>query len=219
MSLVIETKPKKIHANEIGDGKPHPGRRMTEAEFVEWCDDVTRAEWVDGEVIIMDSANEEHDQVHGSVRSGMGALAQDHDLGRVLGDNFQIRLPTQKSRRVPDVLFVTKNRLHIVKHTVCDGAPDLVLEIVSPDSTDRDLRDKFREYEKAGVREYWIINPLAKTIRAYELGGGKTYKEIAESDGKLASKVMKGFFLRRAWILRETFPGITELLKEMKLVK
>ncbi|HEV2292563.1 MAG TPA: hypothetical protein VGR35_01830 [Tepidisphaeraceae bacterium] len=38
---------------EVSDGKPHPGRRMTEEEFVEWCDDKTHAEWVDGEVIVM----------------------------------------------------------------------------------------------------------------------------------------------------------------------
>ena len=73
-------------------------------------------------------------------------------------------------------------------------------------------------YEKAGVREYWLVNPVAKTIKAYELVG-KKHAEIAELDGKLSSKVMKGFFLRRAWILRDKFPSIITLLKEMKLVK
>ena len=217
MPLAIEKKRKRRAEEWLGDGKPHPGRRMTESEFVEWCDDVTRAEWVDGEVIVMDSSNEDHDEIHGSVESGMRCLAQDRGLGIVRGDNFQVRLNSRK-RRMPDILFVAKNRVHILKRTVCDGVPDLILEIVSPDSIDRDVREKYMEYEKAGVREYWIVNPIEKSIKAFELIG-KKFHQIAEADGKISSKVLKGFFLRQAWILRDKFPTVLALLKEMKLVK
>lgn len=218
MATLVAKKPRKaIEDEQLGDGKPHPGRRMTEAEFVEWCDEWTRAEWVDGEVVMMAPGNTEHEEIQLSVGAGMNGLAEQGDLGKVTGNAIQIRLPGQKRRRLPDLLFVSKDRLHIVKKTYCDGAPDLILEIVSPESLGRDLRDKFLEYEKAGVREYWIVDPQNKRIDAYELGGGKKYREITEVDGKLCSKVIKGFFLRRAWILREKFPSMLTLLKELKI--
>ncbi len=217
MSVLIEKK-KRVRKEFPGDGKSHPGRRMTEAEFAAWCDEWTRAEWVDGEVIMMDDVTGEHDEIHHSVKSGMDGVADAFDLGVIRGDNFPIRLASQRRRRYPDLLFVAKHRLHILQGTSCEGAPDMVVEIVSQDSTERDWREKFLEYEKAGVREYWIIDPLSKCLEAYELVGRK-YKKIAEVDGKLCSKVLKGFHLRRAWLLRARFPSMMTLLKELKLVK
>jgi hypothetical protein len=97
----------------LGDGKLYPGCRMTEAEFVEWCDDVTRAEWVDGEVIMI-LQQFEHDEVHFGLKSGMG-LCRSNRSGIVKGDNFQVRLPGQRRRRTPDLIFISKERLGIVK--------------------------------------------------------------------------------------------------------
>ena len=219
MATLVAKKPRKAMEEINGDRKPHPGRRVTEAEFVEWSDDKTFAEWVDGEVIMMDLGNTEHEELQLRIGAGMSGLAEEGDLGVVTGNAIQIRLPGQKRRRLPDLLFVAKDRMHIVKSTLIDGAPDLIVEIISPESMGRDLREKFLEYEKAGVREYWLVNPLAKTIDAYEIGSGKKYKQIKEVDGKLCSKVFKGFFLRRAWLLRDKFPSLMELLRELKLIK
>ncbi len=219
MATLVVKKPRKASEEIIGDRKPHPGRRMTEAEFVEWSDEKTHAEWVDGEVIMMAPGNTEHEEIQLRIGAGMSGLAEEGDLGMVTGNAIQIRLPGQKRRRLPDLLFVAKDRMHIVSSTLIDGAPDLIVEIISPESMGRDLREKFLEYEKAGVREFWLVNPLAKAIDAYEIGSGKKYKQIKEVDGKLCSKVFKGFFLRRAWLLRDKFPSLMELLRELKLIK
>lgn len=202
-----------------GDVKPHPGRRMTEEEFVEWCDGKTRAEWVDGEVIIIEPDNIDHDWIQGGVKSAMLGVSEAQDAGAVCGGSFFVRLPGQRRRRLPDILFVSKARLHLLKQTVCDGAPDLVVEIVWPESTARDVREKYFEYQKAGVKEYWILNPNAKTIEVHGLGSDGKYAPVADVKGKLSSKVLKGFFLRREWMQQPKFPSMLTLLKEMKLVK
>ena len=76
------------------------------------------------------------------------------------GDNFQLRLDTIPSRREPDLSFVAEERMKIETNTFVDGAPDLALEIVSPESTHMSLVEKFRERtQAAGVSEYWMIDP------------------------------------------------------------
>ena len=99
------------HTSElVSDGKPHPGRRMTEREFVEWVDDKTRAEWVDGEVIVMSPMSDDHDEFAFWLRTVVQSFVRYHDLGRVKGPDFMVRLPRRRRRRIPDLLFVAKAR-------------------------------------------------------------------------------------------------------------
>jgi Uma2 family endonuclease len=185
-----------------GDGpKAHPGRRMTEAEFSEWIDDKTRAEWVDGEVIVMAAVSLDH----GKTVSWMNHLTEDfvefHNLGTVHGPEILVRLPKVNRRRLPDVVVVLKARSSILRPNVIDGPPDLIVEVVSPDSVSRDWQQKYLDYAAAGVKEYWVIDRLAGQMEAYTLRPGGRYRQIEEADGKLASVVLKGFYLRPDWVL------------------
>src|SRR6266436_7090033 len=107
----------------------HPGRRMTEEEFDRWVGEKTRAEWVDGEVIMMAPANIEHDDVVGWLKSVVREFCTFHELGSVHGPEVMIRVPQLTQRRLPDVMFVAKKRSHIVKKTIVDGPPDLIMEV------------------------------------------------------------------------------------------
>jgi hypothetical protein len=94
---------------------------------------------------------------------------------------------------VPDILVVLKARLLLLRPTFLDGAPDVAFEIVSPDSVVRDWREKYEEYQAAGVREYWVIDPTTRRIEAYALRG-KKYHRIEEDDGgRIASAVLGDF--------------------------
>lgn len=188
-------------ADEPGEGKPHPGRRMTEAEFADWIDDKTRAEWVDGEVIVMAAVSLDHDKGVSWARSLFEDFVEHNDLGTVHGPEVLIRLPRLRRRRLPDVAVVLKPRAAILRPTFIDGPPDLIVEVVSPDSVARDWQKKYLEYAKAGVREYWVIDRLAGQMEAYTLKPGGRYEQIPEAGGKLASVVLKEFYLRPAWVL------------------
>lgn len=171
-------------------GRPVPGVRMTEKEFEHWCDEDVKAEWVGGEVILM--SPEAFDQVTlaGWLYRLLSEFVEYHDLGEVIGRDFIVRLPRQRRRRAPDLLFIARARLQLLRPTYFEGAPDLIVEIVSPDSQSRDWRVKFREYERAGVQEYWLFDPRSKAAEAYALGKDKRYQPIAETDGRLASDVI-----------------------------
>jgi Uma2 family endonuclease len=201
----------------LGDGKQHPGRRMTEAEFVEWIDDKTRAEWVDGEVVMMAPANLDHADFSGWLYSLVREFVNRRQLGRVYGTEVIVRLPRQRRRRLPDVLFVSAERKAILKPTFVDGAPDLIMEVVSPDSVSRDWREKYFEYERAGVREYWIVHRQSDRVEAYALNKAGKYQLIPVQDGKIHSVVLKGFFLRIDWLLSESQPLVLEAIRELGL--
>jgi Uma2 family endonuclease len=205
-----------VHAADwISDGKPHPGRRMTEREFVEWVDDETRAEWVDGEVIVMPPVSIDHDNVAFWARSILQDFVEHFELGQILGPEVMVRLPRQRRRRTPDVLFVSKAREAILRPNHVEGAPDLIVEVVSPESVVRDWREKYTEYARAGVREYWVIDRCHNRVECYALVRGGKYEAIAEVDGKLASKVLPGFYLRTRWLLRRVLPSRRSVLREL----
>lgn len=195
------------------DGLPVPGVRMSEAEFVAWCDEDLRAEWVDGEVILMPPVSDAHDDANTWLITLLRMLVEEQELGVIRQDIF-VRLANQRRRRVPDLLFVAKNHLDLLKPTYLDGAPDLVMEIVSPDSQSRDRREKYQEYEKAGVREYWIIDPLSQMVEVYRIRG-KRFQLIEEHDGIVASTVIPKLRLKTALLWRKPLPKIAGLLRQL----
>jgi Uma2 family endonuclease len=194
-------------------GRPVPGVRMTEAQFEEWCDEDLRAEWVDGEIIIMAPANFEHDDLNTWLTTLLRMFIEEHDLG-IICANVSVRFGALRRRRDPDLFFISKDRQHLMRPTYFDAAPDLAIEIVSPDSQSRDRREKFTEYEKAGVREYWIIDPLSKTAELYRLER-KRFLAVEATDGVLPSSVLRGFRLKPGLLWRKPLPKVSTVLRQL----
>src|SRR3954447_20752565 len=107
------------------DEPPHPGRKLTEQEFIDWCTDNTFAEWVDGEVILMTPISDEHDSLFGFVGRLLAMFVEERDLGRVLTEPFQIRFGRLRRRRSPDIMFVATEHLERVKRINLEGPPDM----------------------------------------------------------------------------------------------
>jgi Uma2 family endonuclease len=200
---------------DLVSGKPLPSLRMTEAQFVAWSDEDTRAEWVDGEVVLMAPDNDEHVDLNDWLTAIVRPFVEERRLGVIRSKTSMIRLATQRRRRLPDLHFIAGARAHIIKPTYVEGAPDLVIEIVSPDSGSRDRREKFFEYEKAGVKEYWIIDPLAKRVELYVLKGRKYEQRSEETGGVLRSVVLSGFFLKPKWLWQRPLPNVLKTLREL----
>lgn len=196
-------------------GAPVPALRMTEGAFIDWCDPDVRAEWVDGEVILMSPEGWENVNFITWLSSIMRVYVEDNDLGVVMGRDMLIRLPNQDRLRGPDMQFIAKDRVGIIGATVVVGAPDLVIESVSPTSVARDWRTKYGEYEKAGIREYWVFDPISKHVEAYALQKNKKYVAIKELDGRISSGVIKGFYFRPKWLTAAKLPPVSSVLKEM----
>jgi Uma2 family endonuclease len=96
-----------------------------------------------------------------------------------------------------------------------EGAPDLAIEIVSADSGSRDWRDKRREYERYGVREYWIIDPLERRLEVFAQGPSRRYRRLRPHDGWLASTVVPGLALKANWLFQDPLPSKAWVLQQV----
>ncbi|MCY3020717.1 MAG: Uma2 family endonuclease [Planctomycetota bacterium] len=211
--------PLRLEEPPLAPCRPHPGRTMTEAEFVAWCDEEIRAEWVDGEVIVIAPDNTWHNRIVLFLYSIISGVVEAHGRGTVMVEGIQMRFAKLRRRRQPDIIFIAKERQHIIKTNHVEGPPDLAVEVISPDSPARDYRDKYQEYEAAGVREYWIVDPLAQRVEAYALGRNGRYTPIPERDGRIPSRVLPHLYIKPAWLWREPLPNWLRILRELGALK
>src|SRR5262249_18154115 len=118
--------------------------------------------------------------------------------GRVFGYEIAFRLSAEDGPE-PDLAYLRPENCVRIRKSFVKGPADWALEIVSPDSLERDYERKRRQYERFGVAEYWIIDPLEEAMTCYRLGKGGKYKEVRPRDGKIASEVIPGFWVKPSW--------------------
>jgi Uma2 family endonuclease len=196
-----------------------PEGKLTFEEFLEWGDDTTWSEWVDGAVIVASPASRPHQDIGSFLETMLRVYVEAHRLGIVLRAPFVMRLREVSRAREPDILLVAKERLHLLGHTHLDGPADLTIEITSAESIGRDRGEKFVEYEQAGVPEYWLIDPERRQAEFYQLGPDGRYR-LAELElgGVYRSRVVPGFWLRVDWLWQEPLPAVLEVLRELGVV-
>ncbi|MFA4044221.1 MAG: hypothetical protein HZRFUVUK_001008 [Candidatus Fervidibacterota bacterium] len=196
-----------------------PKQKMSWEEFLAWMDEDTWAEWVNGEVLLMSPASNLHQDLVGFLSALMRHWAEAFDLGVVRTEPFLVKLPEPLPARSPDIIFVSKENIHKLMANYFDGAPDIVVEVISQESRIRDRGEKFYEYEQAGVREYWLIDPDRRQCEFYRGGGGKVFCLVhAGGEGIFRSEVLSGFWLRVEWLWGEPLPPLMSILKAWELV-
>ena len=138
-------------------------------------------------------------------------------IGEVFSAPFLMRLPTRPSGREPDLLFVATEHLDRVQPIYLDGPADLVVEVVSPESDERDRGAKFVEYEAAGIPEYWLVDPLRQESAFFQRGAdGHYHPAPIDADGIYWSAVLPGFWLRVGWLWQRPLPAIAAVLRELE---
>jgi Uma2 family endonuclease len=160
----------------------------TYKDYKKWPEDF-RCELIDGQVYMMSSPTSTHQGLLGEIYILFGTFLDDKPC-RAYVAPYDVRLfaGTEQSREaagedddtvlVPDMVVICDEKKRFKEG--CHGAPDLVLEILSPSTRERDLKLKKERYLEAGVREYWILDPDAKTLLVCllkEEGGQKRYEE------------------------------------------
>ncbi len=132
---------------------------------------------------------------------------------------FQMKIGPGLPGREPDLLLVAREHLHSLKKTHLAGPADLAVEVIGPDSRARDRVEKFYEYERGGVLEYWIIDPEEKRAEFYQLGeDGKYRRAPVGPDGIYRSAILVGLWIRVDWFWQEPLPPVMGILKEWGLV-
>lgn len=187
---------------------------MTYEEWLAWPDTESKqTEWVDGEAILFMAPKTVHALLTIFLARLLGDFADLFDLGRIIHAPFEMRLA--RSAREPDILFIATAHLDRLTPERFMGAADLVVELISDDSTARDHRDKYREYAEAGVAEYWLFDPRPGHHRAdfFGLTAAGAYEPIPpDAAGRVHSRVLPGFWLDPAWLWQEPLPKPAALL-------
>ena len=134
------------------------------------------------------------------------------DAGLVREAPFAVRLSADRTYQ-PDITFVASRSYDRVSDTYVEGAPDLVMEVLTRESTALDRGEKFVAYEAAGVREYWLIDPVREMVDLYALGPADTYTSFRpDIAGRLRSRVLKGFMVELDVLWKRVLPTTTDIV-------
>jgi Uma2 family endonuclease len=194
--------------------RPAPPGTMSYEAFLDWADEDTLAEWVDGQVIMASPANARHQFIVQFLVKVLSAYVDFHQLGVVLVAPFQMKLP--RSGREPDVVFVAQEHRDRLKETYLDGPADLAVEMISSDSVTRDRERKFAEYQEGGVSEYWLLDPDLQEAELYQLDAQGIYQRILpDALGSFHSQAVPGFWLRAGWLWQFPLPDAEDVLLDI----
>jgi Uma2 family endonuclease len=186
--------------------------------FEEFCDLIPegqKADLIDGVIYMASPDNIEHYSIYRWLSRIIADFLEERMiLGEIFGCRIAFRLG-QANGPEPDLGYVQGSRLHLVGKTYVDGPPDLAIEIVSPDSIERDYEKKRRQYEEAGVQEYWIIDPLKNTMTCFARSRNGKFRKVRASGGKIVSHTIPGFWVRPAWFWQSPLPKKKEVLAEI----
>lgn len=186
---------------------------ITDEMFDKMVDEDTKAELIDGVMIVHSPASLRHDDVAGFLRTLMRCFTEDKGLGLVLGPDGLARI--KKTRRVgADILFLSKDRVPNPLPKEYKGAPDLFVEVQSPSNRDYDLEDKRSYYREAGVKEMWFVDPQEQQI-ILDRRRGRRYLSRTISSGHVESTVIKGFWIEAEWLWSDPLPNVMQCLRDI----
>jgi Uma2 family endonuclease len=177
--------------------------RLTYDDFVNFPDDGRRHELIDGEHFVTPAPVARHQRVSIRLATALYAFVEQRTLGEVFTAPFDVIL-SRHDVVEPDLLFVSNERRDIVRDWVY-GAPDLVVEILSPSTRRTDEIGKRQLYDRFDVREYWLVDPDNHSLTVYRRVADGSFPRVAElaaaDDDRLQTPLLPGFSMT----LRELF--------------
>lgn len=167
-------------------------RKYTYEDYLKTPED-KRYELIEGELFMTPSPITNHQRISRKIEFLLEKFVTENDRGEIFYAPYDVYLDDENVLQ-PDILFISKDRLNIIGDKNLQGAPDLVIEILSESTAYRDLIQKKKLYAKFGVKEYWIVVPEEKTVDIYVLKDNayQLYKTFGKDD-TLESQLLKGF--------------------------
>ena len=151
----------------------HQSTKLTAAEILALPEDGLRHELIDGVHYVTPTPIPRHQRIAGRLFYAIQSYLNDHPIGEVFGAPLDTVLGTHDVVE-PDLIYVSHERSRkFLTEKNMQGAPDLVVEILSPGTKRRDLTLKRDLYDRAGVLEYWIVDPVGNTVTIYRRGRGR----------------------------------------------
>ncbi|MBS9522656.1 Uma2 family endonuclease [Litoribacter ruber] len=183
-------------------------RRYTYADYLSWQYD-EMVELIKGRLFRNAAAPRRvHQEISGKVFNKLFTFLESLPC-KAYAAPFDVRLPV-KSKKHEDIDTVVQPDICVVcdpdklDELGCVGAPDLIIEILSPGNNKKELKYKYEVYEEAGVKEYWIIQPAEQTLLTYTLINGKYVPSRLQTTGDLVEcRSLPGFYLDLEYVFRD----------------
>lgn len=170
-----------------------PETKMTYEEFRRLPEGPPYYELIGGELLLSPSPKAAHQTIVLKLAASLLSFVSARGLGVVFVSPFDVILSNEDVVE-PDVLFVAEYRRHVVLNDGVHGPPDLIVEVISTFDPDRERKRKRALYENTGVKEYWIIDPGAKTVEVL-VHSGVRFEAVGVFDvgSQLRSQAVPGF--------------------------
>ena len=185
--------------------------------FDDFClliEDGQKADLINGVIHMSSPDTTEANQLATWLSGLLDFFVEARELGQLFASRVAFRLAEDQAPE-PDIAFVCNARLHLVRRGFVAVPPDLAVEIVSPDSMERDYVHKREQYRQAGVPEYWIVDPLRQRFTLLKRTASGMYRGSRPHRGVLHSQAVPGFWLRPAWLWRQPRPKKAVVLTEI----
>ncbi len=176
---------------------PETSTRLTYQDYLELPDDGKRYEIIDGELYVNPAPNVRHQRIVRVVFRHLDRYFEDHGSGEVLTAPTDVVFDDEDITQ-PDLLVVKSDRAGVVTEKNLQGAPNIAIEVLSDGTRRKDEILKRKLYERAGVDEYWIIDPAIDLVKIYRRGDSgyiRAAELSAETGGSIASPLLPGFSL------------------------
>lgn len=154
-------------------------------------------ELLNGEIVRRSSPNTPHQRVSWKLSRHLDRFNETHNLGEFFSAPYDVYLDDNNAGIQPDILFVSHERNFVIReNNGIVGAPDLIVEILSKGTAGRDRGDKRDIYEQFAVREYWLVDPAARSVEVYRMEQNRyRLHAYAAEEGTVTSLVLPGFEL------------------------
>ena len=183
--------------NKLMVAEPSPDYVYTYADYLSWKFE-ERLELFRGKIFKMSAPNTDHQRILGKLFIKVAVFLENKKCQAFVAP-FDVRLPVQNKKKDDEVTTVVQPDLCVVCDETkidkrgCCGAPDIVVEILSPGNSKKEVHNKFELYQEAGIQEYWIVEPVFEHIIIYSLHNGKYIGSKPYSAGEIiTSPILPG---------------------------
>lgn len=186
---------------------------ISEEEYWRITNEDTKYELIDGVLILHSPATTQHEKIFVFLVTVLNAYVQRHRLGEVLGSRATLHLAPGRNLE-PDLFFIASRNLALVQHKRVERTADLVIEILSENTREYDLKEKRPLYQEARVGEIWFVDPDRREVlvdRRQDAG----YAELRYSEGRLLSSTATGFWLDVSWLWQDPLPDPLACLQQI----
>ena len=166
-------------------------------------DDGNRYELIDGELILVPRPRFKHQRIRLQIANFFVNFLEQNPIGEVV---YEVDVHLGDKVVAPDVLFISKERLHIIEELNIQGAPDLVVEVLSPSTASYDKKIKSKLYFKNGVKEFWLVDPDQQLVEVL-IAEEKQWRwaGVFDREDILTTELLPGLEVKLAEVFRDNY--------------